>query len=47
MEEGAESFGNLLEVSLVHRRVQLHDRQVLIAETVAAGDVDFVSKQRT
>jgi hypothetical protein len=42
-EEGAQSLGQVLEVRLVHRRIELHDRQILVAEGVATGDVYFLA----
>lgn len=46
MEEGAEGSLQLGEVILIHRRLQLDDRQVFTVERVAAGDKDLVVERR-
>lgn len=44
MEEGAQTLCQLLEICLVHRRVKLHYRQILIEERVATSDEHFLAK---
>jgi hypothetical protein len=44
MEEGAQTLCQLLEICLVHRRVKLQYRQILIEEQVATNDEHFLAK---
>jgi hypothetical protein len=46
MEEVSQCSLDLPEVLLVHRQLQLHDRQVLVALGVAASQVDLIAEQR-